>query len=172
MTVRRPVAGCPVAGLFLRLRPRAGVGRAFPSRETEEGTLLRCCGFFRGRGFARQAGMPFSGGLKGSPCHGGRAACAACSRHGVAGTVGAGMERAVVFWGGRQGKGQPGGCPLCEGRAWRNARQDQLEQKVENSLQRYVKKLLMARCQSVCPQRKMGGPAGKAACRAGCPEKA
>ena len=62
---------------------------------------------------------------------------------------------------GGKGKGQPGGCPLCEGRAWRNARQDQLCWKGEISLQRYVKKTLMARCRPACPQGENGGPVEK-----------
>lgn len=45
------------------------------------------------------------------------------------------------------------------------------DKKVEISLQRYVKKLLMARCQPVCPKRKKAGTRKKAVCRTGCPEK-
>lgn len=45
------------------------------------------------------------------------------------------------------------------------------DKKVEISLQRYVKKLLMARCQPVCPKRKKTGMRKKAVCRTGCPEK-
>lgn len=45
------------------------------------------------------------------------------------------------------------------------------DKKVEISLQRYVKKLLMARCQPVCPKRKKAGTRKKASCRTGCPEK-
>ena len=42
---------------------------------------------------------------------------------------------------------------------------------MEISLQRYVKKLLMARCQPLRPQRKKAGMRERAACRTGCLEK-
>ena len=45
------------------------------------------------------------------------------------------------------------------------------DKKVEISLQRYVKKLLMARCQPLRPQRKKAGLRERAACRTGCLEK-
>lgn len=45
------------------------------------------------------------------------------------------------------------------------------DKKVEISLQRYVKKLLMARCQPVCPKRKKTGMRKKAVCPAGHPGK-
>ena len=45
------------------------------------------------------------------------------------------------------------------------------DKKVEISLQRYVKKLLMARCQPLRQQRKKAGMRERAACRTGCLEK-
>lgn len=172
MIVRRPVAGCPVAGLFLRLRPRGRCGTGLPFKGNGGGDAPALLRVLPGQGICATSRDAFFRGIEGESLsrRKGRVCCMQPPRRGRNGRGRNGAGR--CFLGGRQGKGQPGGCPLCEGRAWRNARQDQLEQKVENSLQRYVKKLLMARCQPVCPKRKMGGPAGNAACRAGCPEKA
>ena len=117
--------GMPRTPVFFMASGRAEDGMGLPGRRRGKDGSARCAVESFGRAVRGRASVRKAGGLSGrseGPFLLKRTARAADVRQ-VCGMVRQERKRPPMRGGG-QGKGQPGGCPLCEGRAWRNARQD------------------------------------------------